>query len=237
VLHQYFYAQHVIISYSYALYRSCSHVEPSSSSITSLCHKIRVWPTPDNLSHPSRSRSRVGMFRYLFSFRRFCHLTKRTVRVRLAFNLIQLLLKPRNTTKYQSLTNAFFSVSQMILWEFSSLMRSNTGVLCPLQLTDVGHSNHQQLDDDEADARTMFAEQRPTTSRGSKGLTGDVLSKVCICCRPHLQDSDSVSWLEKFYSVDQYHSRPVITIQNQGIHNQQGCLSYQGCRRRVAGFS
>jgi len=46
-------------------------------------------------------------------------------------------------------------------------------------LTDVGHSDHGQRVDDESDARTIFAEQRPTTSRGlrSKGLTGDVMLK------------------------------------------------------------
>jgi len=46
-------------------------------------------------------------------------------------------------------------------------------------LTDVGHSDHGQQEGNKSDARTMFAEKMPTTSRGSrsKGLNGDVMSK------------------------------------------------------------
>jgi hypothetical protein len=55
--------------------------------------------------------------------------------------------------------------------------------LCVLQSTN-GDSNNEELDD-ESDSQTVFAENRPSTSRGSvsKGLKSDSVAKVCICSR------------------------------------------------------
>lgn len=55
--------------------------------------------------------------------------------------------------------------------------------LCVLQSTNVD-SNNEELDD-ESDSQTVFAENRPSTSRGSvsKGLKSDSVAKVCIHSR------------------------------------------------------
>ena len=66
------------------------------------------------------------------------------------------------------------SVSSLLLMEF------NFGVLSVLQSTNVD-SDIEPLDD-EPGSQTVFAEKRPSTSRGtaSKGLKNDIVMKVCV---------------------------------------------------------
>ena len=58
---QLFCVQYVFDPYSSAIYRFRSHVRPYCPSITSLCHQVRIWPTPDDSSRALHSQSCIGM--------------------------------------------------------------------------------------------------------------------------------------------------------------------------------